>query len=276
MAEERAQRRRKLTRLEVLRTEWLSPHMVRVVAGGPGLADFAANDFTDQYVKLQFRRPGVEYPEPFDPEAVRRDMPRAQWPVVRTYTVRYHRPELGELAIDFVHHGDEGVAAPWAAGAKPGDEMVFFGPSGAYSPSPEADWHLLAGDEAALPAISVALEQIPAGVPVLAFIEVAGPAEQQPLASPGEATISWLHRGAAPVGERLLEAVRGLRFPPGVVQAFVHGETGTVKALRRHLLDERRLDRHLLSISGYWRLGMDEDGFQAQKRAEKEKEAGNS
>ena len=47
----------------------------------------------------------------------------------------------------------------------------------------------------------------------------------------------------------------------------MHGETGAVKQLRAHLLDERGVDRDLLSISGYWRRGADEDRFQAEKRA---------
>lgn len=127
------------------------PHMIRVVLGGEGLAEFGAGEFTDHYVKLLFRRPGVEYPEPFDVERIRAELPREQWPVTRTYTVRAWDPASAELTIDFVHHGDKGVAGPWAAAARPGEDLFFNGPGGAYAPSPEADWHLFAGDESALP-----------------------------------------------------------------------------------------------------------------------------
>ena len=115
--------------------------------------------------------------------------------MVRTYPIRRWLPETGEIWVDFVVHGDEGIAGPWAVNARPGDPFRFMGPGGGYAPSRTAEWHLLAGDESALPAIAAALEGMPAGVPVRAFIEVADAAEEQKLESPGDAEIVWLHRG---------------------------------------------------------------------------------
>lgn len=201
---------RPAVRLRVLRTQRLTPHMIRIVAGGPGLADFEPNGFADAYVKMLFPQEGVEYPQPFDMGVIRAEMPREQWPVMRTYTVRYYDANAGELALDFVHHGDQGLGGPWAAAARPGDELLLAGPGGAYAPGEEADWHLLAGDESALPAIAVALEAMPAGVPVRVFVEVADPAEEQPLVTKGDAQIQWLHRAA---GHDLVSAVRALDFP---------------------------------------------------------------
>ncbi|TDC55810.1 siderophore-interacting protein [Actinomadura sp. KC345] len=265
MATEPARKGRALNRGRVLRTERLTPHMIRVVIGGEGLAGFGAGEFTDHYVKLLFRRPGVEYPEPFDMERVRAELPRDQWPVTRTYTVRAWDPEAVELTIDFVHHGDKGLAGPWAAAARPGDEILLQGPGGAYAPGADAGWHLLAGDESALPAIAASLERIPEGAPARVFVEVAGPEEEQELPTPGDTEIVWLHRGAGQVGDLLVEAVQKLDFPEGEVQAFVHGEANFVKALRRHLRIERGLPMERLSISGYWRRGRDEDGWQSSK-----------
>ncbi|MGA8115310.1 MAG: siderophore-interacting protein [Actinocatenispora sp.] len=264
MADEK-RRGKRVTTLSVLRTEWLTPHLVRVVAGGPGLADFVGTGHTDQYVKIIFPRPGVEYPEPFDMETIRAALPREEWPVLRAYTVRYHRDD--ELAIDFVYHGEEGLAGPWAAGLKPGDEMRFVGPGGGYSPSPDADWHLLVGDEAALPAISAALEKIPAGRPAHVVIEVADGTEELPLTSTGDATIRWVHRTD---GVSLADTVRSLDLPTGSVQAFVHGEAGMVRDLRRYLRFDLGVPRELLSVSGYWRHGMDDEGWRASKGAERE------
>jgi NADPH-dependent ferric siderophore reductase len=264
MAERPARKPRKLHTGQVIRTERLTPHMQRVVLGGDGLAEFGTGGYTDHYVKLLFPLEGVTYPEPFDLQRVREEYPREQWPVTRTYTVRAWDAETRELTLDFVVHGDEGLAGPWAARAKPGDVLRFNGPGGAYAPDTSADWHLLAGDESALPAIAAALESLPDGTPAHAFLEVSGPEEEQKFDS--DAQVTWLHRGDRPVGEALVEAVRSLRFPEGRLHAFVHGEAGFVKELRRLLRVELSVPRENLSISGYWRLGHNEDGWQASKR----------
>jgi NADPH-dependent ferric siderophore reductase len=250
------------TRILVRHTERITPHMIRVTFGGDGLA--VDNGFTDRYVKLMFPIDGG-FPDNIDA------LPRDQMPPRRTYTIRSHDAEADELTIDFVHHGDSGLAGPWAANAKPGDELYFAGPGGAYAPDRTADWHLLVGDESALPAIGAALERIPAGVPVHALVEVDGPADEQPLTSPGRLELRWLHRDRARPGQ-LLDALAGLAFPAGRVHAFVHGEAGLVRALRRHLLDERGVPRDALSVSGYWRRGDDEEGFRVFKAAERDAE----
>jgi NADPH-dependent ferric siderophore reductase len=266
MTEQPVRRGRRAHRGRVVRTETLTPHMIRVTLGGDGLADFRMGDYTDHYVKLQFGPAGVVYPEPFDMEKIRETLPREQWPSNRTYTVRAWDPQTRELTIDFVYHGDEGRAGPWAANARPGDEIYFMGPGGGYAPDPDVGWHLLVGDESALPAIAAALERIPADIPALVFVEVEGPAEEQVLQTRAKAEITWLHRGSSPVGEQLVRAVRDLDFPAGDVHAFVHGEAGFVKDLRRHLRIDRGVPLDRLSISGYWRLGVDDEGWRAVKR----------
>jgi NADPH-dependent ferric siderophore reductase len=251
---------------EVLRTYRVTPRMIRVVLGGQGLADFPAGAFTDHYVKLLFPPAGAPYRVPYDPEQVRAELPREQWPVTRTYTVRAWDADVGELTIDFVHHGDEGLAGPWAAAARPGDRIQLMGPGGGYAPNPTADWHLLAGDESALPAIGAALERLPAGARVLVFAEVAGTAEEQAelQGGPGVA-LTWVHRDGEP-GAALVAAVRAADLPAGTGHVFVHGEAATVRELRRHLRDRRGLDPKFTSISGYWRRGDTEDRWQAGKR----------
>ncbi|TQN31188.1 NADPH-dependent ferric siderophore reductase [Haloactinospora alba] len=265
MSTQPASRKRTLNRGRVRRVEHLSPHMVRLVLGGDGLSAFEAGEYTDHYIKLLFPQPGVAYPEPFDMDAVRRDMPRAQWPATRTYTVRFWDPQARELTIDVVYHGDMGLAGPWAAAAQPGDEIYFLGPGGAYAPDPAADWHLLAGDESALPAIAASAERLPSGTPAHVVVEVSGPAEEQEIPAPASATVQWVHRENRRVGEALVETVRSLALPEGRGQAFVHGEAGAVKDLRRFLRFERDMSRDQLSASGYWKLGNDEDGWQAAK-----------
>lgn len=258
-------RKRTVNRARVLRTGWLSDHLLRVVVGGGTLGSFPAGEHTDSYVKLLFPVPGVAYPEPFDIDAIRGEMPREAWPRMRTYTVRAFDPERLELSLDFVVHGDEGLAGPWAMNARPGDEVLFLGPGGGYAPDPDADWYLMVGDESALPAIAASLEALPAGVPARVFVEVPTQADELDLTTAADAEIAWLHRDGGTVGGGLVDAVRNLEFPPGRVHAFVHGEAGFVKQLRRLLRIDRGVPMERLSISGYWRSGDDDEGWRAGK-----------
>ena len=253
---------------EVLSTERLTPHMIRVVLGGEGLETFRAGEFTDHYVKLQLPPPGTSYSPPFEPERVRENHPAEDWFRTRTYTVRHWDESLRELTIDFVYHGDTGIAGPWAAAARPGDKVQMVGPGGAYSPDPDAGWHLMVGDEACIPAISASLARVPAGVPVFALIEVENAGEQLRLESGGDLRIEWVHRGGRPrtQGDLLLEAVRSLELPAGLRgHAFVHGEAGMVRDVRKHLIVDRGMDKADVSATGYWKFTETEEGWRMYK-----------
>ncbi|WP_067649501.1 siderophore-interacting protein [Nocardia harenae] len=236
------------TTLTVLRTEQLTPHLIRVHFGGPGFAAFRPSEHSDSYIKLIF-------PEEDGHE------------VLRTYTVRSVDVEAGTLAADFVYHGAEGIAGPWAASVTPGTTIDVYGPGGAYTPRADADWHLLAGDEAALPAIAAGLEAMPAEAVGVAFVEVAGPEEELELVKPDGIELTWLHRGARPPGELLAETVREAKWRDGQVQVFVHGEAQAVMhEIRRYVRRERKVPAEwAASISGYWRRGRTEEGFREWK-----------
>ncbi|MGV0742120.1 siderophore-interacting protein [Mycolicibacterium sp. XJ870] len=268
---------------QVLRSEQLTPHMVRVVLGGngqngAGFGTFKPGEFTDSYVKLVIVPDGVDVaalPQPLTMDSFN-ELAAEQRPTVRTYTVRDVDEERGEIAIDFVVHGDHGVAAPWAAAAAPGQPAYLMGPSGAYSPDPAADWHLLAGDEAALPAISVALEALPDDAVGRVFIEVAGPDDEVALKAPSGVQVNWIYRGgrADLVGDDragdnapLIAAVKEAQWLPGQVQVFIHGEAQAVMHnLRPYIRKERGVDKKWASsISGYWRRGRTEETFRQWK-----------
>ncbi|WP_255596089.1 siderophore-interacting protein [Cellulomonas sp. C5510] len=266
-------------RAVVLRTQHLTPAMVRVTLGGPGLAGFAPSAAADSYVKLVFL-PGVgrtvtgadalalwTTPEGVvDLAAAREALPPEHQPRLRTYTVRAWDDLELTLTLDVVVHGTAGLAGPWAATAAPGDEIAVVGPGGGYSPDLGADHHLLVGDASALPAVAVALERLGDSASGIAVLEVTDRGEEVALHVPDGVALRWVHAGEAAPGTRLVEAVRGLPWPDGRVHAFVHGEAGAVRDLRRYLRVERRLPAADLSISGYWRLGTDDEGWRAAKR----------
>lgn len=256
--------------LAVETTEWLAPHLVRVVVGGESLAGFTDGGHTDAYVKLVFVDPALGIEPPYDMAALRA---AGRPPVVRTYTVRWVDRAARRLAIDFVTHGDTGVAAVWAAKAMPGDRLVLSGPGGAYAPDPTAGWHLFAGDLSAVPAIAAALESLPADARGVAYLEVADPADVLELKRPDQVAVRWLVNTDPDDAAFLARALSGKEQPlagkeqppAGDVRVFAHGERESVKAIRA-VLRERGIPRDAISISGYWARGRTEDVFQAEKR----------
>lgn len=259
----------------VERTERRTPHMVRVHLGGPAFDAFvAAADperlaTTDKYVKLLLAKPGLGLVPPYDLDALRDALPKEDRPARRTYTVRAVDHATRTIAIDFVVHGDEGLAGPWAAAAQPGELLALSGPGGGYAPSADpAVTHVLLGDDSALPAIAAALEAMADDATGVALVEVAGPDDEQDLAHPAGVDLRWLHRdatGARP-GTLLLETTRTLERASRPVQVFAHGERTAVKAIRRLLQDEWGLEKSEMSLSAYWALGRAEDRFQEEKR----------
>jgi NADPH-dependent ferric siderophore reductase len=234
--------------LTVLDRDWLTPHLVRITAGGAGFGEFTTNGYTDKYVKIRFT-------DPTD-----------QMPVTRTYTVRKVDADDQTVAIDFVVHGTEGIAGPWAAGAQPGDTITFSGPGGAYGPDTENDWHLFIGDESGLPAISSALEALPSDARGIAYLESHGDDEDVDVVAPVGVKIVRVHRAEPGTAPHLLaETVERGEWLPGRVGVFAHGERESMKAVRA-ALKNRDLGGGSLSISGYWAYGRSEDKFQAEKR----------
>ena len=254
----------------VAMTEQLTPGMVRIVLEGGELAQLTMPDATDAYVNAAFRPAGASYPEVFDPKAVRETAPQEQWPARRRYTVRSWDAGTHRLTLDFVVHADEGVASRWALTASPGDALVFEGPSGGYRPSPDAPWHLMVGDESALPAIAASLEALRPGERAVVRVVCDGPDHELPLTTPAELDLVWLHRHGDERDESLLlAAVQALDFtayPAGTPFGFVHGEADEIRAVRRHLLQERGLTRQDLSCSPYWRRTMTDEAWRRIKR----------
>jgi NADPH-dependent ferric siderophore reductase len=264
---EAGQRKRVARTAEVVRTQWLTPSMRRLIFTGPDLTCLRELPYTDHYVKILFAPHGSDYRWPFDPDVLRATEPAERWPVTRTYTVRAYNAARNEMTIDFVVHGDEGLAGPWAARAEAGDQIGFFGPGGGYVPDPAADCHLLVGDEAALPAIAAALDRLGDRARAVVYLEVAGSADEQVLSSSPDVNVTWVHRRQRPYGDALAEVVRAAGVPAGDVQAFVHGNAEMIRRMRRFLFTEVDFNRRRVSMSGYWRTGQTEDGWQAGKRA---------
>lgn len=263
--------------LTVLRRAQVGPHLVRLIFGGYGAREFQDNGHTDKYLKLLFVDPALGLSAPRTIRDWQTTLATRVPVIKRTYTVRSFNAVAGEVTMDFVVHGDAGIAAPWAAQAKPGDVIAAVGPGGGYSPRPEAAWHLLAGDATALPAIAAALEALPSTACGVAHLEVHDPADQLELSAPRGVELRWMVTdpedtaalaSAVELGPWAVDgtdpAPNGTP-QPGAIQVFAHGERESIKVVRK-VLRQRGISRSDISISGYWAKGRTEDVFQAEKR----------
>ncbi|MBD2762848.1 siderophore-interacting protein [Kocuria sp. cx-116] len=262
--------------LEVTGRRELSPGMVRVVCRITNHEDYQDIAPPEKYVKLVFFSDATlaetaagEFPDYW---SLRDGAAPEDLPVTRHMTLRRYDAAAGAVWIDVALHGTEGHAGPWAATAKPGDRLVAVGPGGKWVPEPDASWTLLAGDEAAIPAVLANVESLPDTAKGLAILEVQDPAHRHDLSDisvPEGVGIQWVYRSSHRQDERaLVSAVSTAPWPEDLsgVQVFVHGEREAMKEVRKELFDRRNLDRSQVSLSGYWAAGRTEDLFQAEKK----------
>jgi NADPH-dependent ferric siderophore reductase len=240
--------------------------MVRVVLSGGELDAFEASPATDAYINARFLPLNSPVSVPFTDDDLDGVDAKLR-PKPRRFTVRRWNADASELTIDFVTHGDVGFAGSWAQRARPGDRLQFSGPSGSYRPSNEVDWHLMVGDESALPAIGASLEAIEPGRQAQVVVVVDDAGCEIDLPSRGYVSITWLHREGADDIEALLpDTVSAMTFPAGSFDVFVHGEAAEVRAVRKHLLAQRGVIADSASISPYWRRTYTDEAWRKIKR----------
>jgi NADPH-dependent ferric siderophore reductase len=254
IARVRHQPRRRL--LTVQKVERFTPKMARITLGGD-LDGFHSSAY-DDHVKVFFPLPGRNAPTM--PEPGPDGSPPAEGAERspgRDYTPRRYDLTRNELIIDFALH-DAGPATAWAVQAKPGQQLSVGGPRGSFVVPDDFDWYLFVGDETALPAIGRRLEELRLGTHAIVVGAVDGPAEEQDFKSHATVDMNWVHRplSRAEDPEPLLDAVRSITLPgTGDGYAWAAGESQTAKLLRRHLLDERGLDKSWVKAAGYWKRG---------------------
>ena len=171
--------------------------------------------------------------------------------VKRRYTIRSARPDTGEFDLDVLLHGDW-PGSSWGATAAAGQEIAFQGPRGKLALT-SARWHLLVGDESALPAIAAICQSLPAHEAAMAVIEVREGSDELAIA---RAQVRWVHRGGTAPGtpEHLLPVLETARWPSGDGHGYLMGETRSMVALRA-VLEARGLAHDAIFLKGYWNLG---------------------
>ncbi|CAH0122961.1 MULTISPECIES: siderophore-interacting protein [unclassified Microbacterium] len=219
--------------------EQLAPNYVRVRLEGDDLFGFASLG-SDDHMRLFF-------PDrmPDSIEELRAAPSREYTPLVW---------DENWLEVEFAVHGDEGIAARWAATAPIGSRIGVGGPRGsAVITGTPGSW-FLAGDETAIPAIrrfAALIGEQPARV----VIEVHGAEDEIEIDAPVKP--EWLHRGDEPAGSALIAFLEGLGEADAVGSdsfVFIAAEQSVVKP-GRALLARWGVDTAHAVVKGYWKRG---------------------
>ncbi|MBT2467086.1 siderophore-interacting protein [Streptomyces sp. ISL-66] len=270
--------------LEVLRTRRLGASFLRITFGGASLTEFRSGGY-DQSLSLFLPPAGREHTVlPSTGEdtwfAHWRGMPDEERPVMRSYTVREQRRTsegADEVDIDFVLHGDSSPASSWAGRAVSGRRILAIGPAVAenksvrFQPPAATDAILMYADETALPAAAAILDGLADGSRVRAWFEVPHEDDRLVLPTRADADITWVVRESGTGRERtdrLLDVLRAAELPAAEAPyAWIAGESATIRAVRRHFVRERGVDRRAVRFTGYWRLGASEEELLAEAYA---------
>jgi len=212
----------------VLRREPLSPHLVRLVLGGAGLSGFESTGVPDEWV-------GLVVPGQFQS---------------RYYTVRSWTGI--ELTLDVVVH-DHGLVTEWVSRGCVGETVRITEPRGSFAMPADASWLMLVGDLTALPAMARIAQTAHAGGcdDVRIWAEV-----RDDLTGylPAELDVTWL-TPPQPDDSALATTVAEIEWPAGDGYFWMAGESGQMRAIRKHLMRDRRLPAAAYDVMGYWRGG---------------------
>ena len=192
--------------------------------------------------------------------------PDGRRPSLRTLTPRRTDAEVGELDVDIVLH-DGGVLSQWASRVAPGEEAAISGPGRGYAIDAEAPAYLLAGDEAALPALSQLLELLPHSATVAAHVEIARLDARLDLPAHPGATIEWhVLDASSPPGDAMVAALLAEPLAHDM-KVWAAGEAAAVQRIRRELFNTRGFPRSRATIRGYWKFGRGADESAAEEES---------
>ena len=252
-------------RLDFVRKEQVCKHLLRVTVTGEELKGFP-EDQNGTHIKVFFpnRENGILQLPYMENDTI-------VWPehkpVPRAYTVRKYRADTNELDIDFVTHGANSPGGGWAIKAQQGSQIGLVGPAGPEPLIEPADWHIIAGDLTAVPAISAILEDLPSDAQGYVFIEIDDLADKHPIHCPEGIGLQWLLREVNGSHTLLRDAISGLTSPSEAssLSAFIAGENESVIACRKLLREEYKLARKSMYAIPYWKRGKDEEAYHEER-----------
>lgn len=239
----------KFRQLQVVDVRDLTPGMRSVTLESGELRDFPSQSFDDHLKLMLPSEPGAPFEAPeMTPSGPKFNGPP---PIMRDFTPRAFDKAAGRLTLEFALH-DGGVASDWARAVKPGDRVAIGGPRGSTVVPLGYDWHVLAGDESAMPAIARRLEELPEGARAYVFIETQDDADRRPLATAADARVTWLRA----TEDALASALRGFAKPEGEGFVWAAGEASSMRRVREVVRDVHGLTSSHSRVSAYWKRGV--------------------
>lgn len=232
-------------RVRLATRTWITPEYVRVRLEGGDLLGFDSPG-ADDHIRVFF--PGGEVSSIDELRAA----------PSREYTPLEWNPTTGWLDLEFAVHGDDGVAAPWAASAPIGSPVGIGGPRGSKVFVGRPDAWFLAGDETAIPAIRRYTREMDAAATGRILIEVPDADHDVPLDVPPGVELTHVHRGSSAAGSVLGERIGRIgsdQRPKGSVFGFIAAEQAIVKPGRALLLHRWGLAADQVIVKGYWKRG---------------------
>ena len=206
---------------DVVAREQLTPHLVRLTLDVPG---FESSGIADEWV-------GLVVPGQFQS---------------RYYSVR--SIDGSTLVLDVVVH-EVGLVTEWALGDPVGQRVTITEPKGSFLPPVDAAWLLLVGDLTALPAMARIAATHGGSLPTRIVAEVPADSRIEGYFSDG-VDVDWQPGDGE---SRLAEIVEGLDWPEGEGYFWMAGESAQMRAIRKHVMRERKLPSTHYDVMGYWR-----------------------
>lgn len=243
--------------LEVADAVRVTPRLVRLTLAGAQVQGFASAGF-DDHVKVFFPPAGAAFNRlpSLGPDGPLFDRGATRPVATRDYTPHDYDPAALTLRLDFTLYGapaHPGPATAWARRARRGDTLIVGGPRSSSVVAADVDWHLLVGDETALPAIRRRLRELPAGARAVVCAQVNGSDDEEPFQSRAHVQVHWVHRTrGASQASLLVAADAAARRLSGDGHAWVAGESSIANGIPTALL-ARGVNRAALRAFGYWR-----------------------
>lgn len=228
----------------------LAQNYRRIIFHSDDLAGFISSSF-DDHIKLFISENLMDLVVPTLTEQGLAFSDDKAKPAARDYTPYYFDESTNCLTVDFVLH-QSGPAGNWASQAQPGQQIVIAGPRGSMVVPTAYDWHLLIGDETAIPAISRRLTELQAHKYVLVVLELENDELLRLLPLHSHAQIHLHIRTDDRSG--LAKKVENLSLPLGNGFAWAAAESAVVKHVREVLVNAHDLPNKSIRASSYWRV----------------------